>query len=67
MKDQYRRLEAALEAAGFTPREGRHRVWRHPTGVVAVTARTPSDHRTFLNDRADARRAMKRAGVVVTI
>ena len=67
MTAEYRQLEHALTQAGFTVREGKHRVWRHERGAVVVLSRTPSDSRSYLNDRADARRAMRRVGVTVTI
>ena len=67
MRDLYRRLEAALTSAGFTVRDGKHRVWRHPSGVVTVLSRTPSDHRAYLNDRAVVRRALRRTGVALEV
>jgi hypothetical protein len=37
----------ALRAAGFTVRQGKHYVWRHPSGIIVVIARTPSDQRAI--------------------
>ncbi len=60
-----RENERMLIEAGFTVREGRHKVWRHPRGVVVVTSRTPSDHCALMNDRAVIRRALRQLGLEV--
>lgn len=60
-------LDRALLDAGFRLREGKHRVWRHSTGVLVVQSATPSDRRNFLNQRADVRRALRRVGASVTV
>lgn len=56
-------LERALVHAGFTLRAGgKHLVWRHPAGPCVTLSATPSDRRAFLNQRADARRALRAVG-----
>jgi len=37
---------------------GKHRIWKHSSGALVTTPKTPSDHRCLLNVRQTVRRAL---------
>jgi len=58
---EYRALETELLDHGFIlARAGVHRVWRRGACIVVLPC-TPGHGRSYLNDRANVRRAIRHA------
>lgn len=61
MDAKQRELEDIMRVAGMVlVRERKHRVYRHPSGRIFVTAKTASDRRAIANNIAELRRFLAR-------
>jgi hypothetical protein len=61
------RLRAEALCLGYTalPTGSGHIRFVHPSGALVTASSTPGDRRSWLNQRADLRRELRRHGVVV--
>jgi len=54
----------ALAELGFVlVSQKNHMKFQHPCGITTFTSKTPSDHRSALNEIARAKRLLRQAGV----
>lgn len=59
-REWLRKVIALAEAVGARVEvDRRHLAIRHPSGWFVITAKTPSDVRSYLNLRADIRRQVR--------
>ena len=61
MKKEMGKLFKALASQGWSVEKGRKHVKaKSPNGALVTLPATPSDHRSYLNSRAQLRRAVPR-------
>jgi predicted RNA binding protein YcfA (HicA-like mRNA interferase family) len=53
-------IEIAARFGFMEHRRKRHRIWKHPSGIVVTTGSTLSDRRALLNIEKQFRRALMR-------